>query len=205
MILISRIYNILFFRPFIRFKLKKAGKNLKIGHNSEFYNPQFFEIGNDFFSGPYSYFVTNKNNPVKIGDSVMFGPFCKIIGGNHDLKYNKNHMRFNSKIDHFHAEIVLENGVWVGANTTILSNTKLSEGAVVGAQSLVNKYVPPYTISAGCPIKIIKPRFDSVQELKEILTNVNSKYSIEEIQDIYTKYNFSLKWKRLEIYSTKQV
>jgi hypothetical protein len=41
--------------------------------------------------------------------------------------------------------------------------------------------------------------------LKEILTNVNSKYSIEEIQEIYSKYNFSLKWKRLEIYLTKQV
>lgn len=193
MILISRIYNRLIFRTFVRFKLKKAGRNIKIGHNSEFYNPNYFEIGDDFFAGPYSYFVTNKNNPVQIGNSVMFGPFCKIIGGNHDLKFNKNHMRFNSNIDHLHSEIVIEDGVWVGANTTILSNTKLSEGAVVGAQSVVNKYIPPYSIAAGCPVRIIKPRFETWSELKEMLSNVNSNYSIEEIKEIYSKYNFSLK------------
>lgn len=45
-------------------------------------------------------FGINKNNPVTIGNHVMFGPRCMIIEGNHDYTFKENHMIFNKQIDH---------------------------------------------------------------------------------------------------------
>ena len=60
-------------------------------------------------------------------------------------------------------DIIIENDVWVGARSTIMSGVKISNGAVVAAGSVVTKDVPPYTIVGGNPARIIKYRFDESQ------------------------------------------
>lgn len=184
-------YNRLFYKPFIKTKINKVGSNFKLGHNSEILSPKNFFIGNDFYAGPFSYFSTNDNCPVIIGNAVMFGPGCKILGGNHDIKYNKNHMYYNTNIDHMNSKIEIEDGVWIGANSVILSNAKISEGVIVGAMSLVNNFIPPYTITMGIPARKILRRFDKMEELIEMIKNVNSKYTFEEINKIYKSYNIN--------------
>lgn len=47
-------------------------------------------------------------------------------------------------------------GVWIGARAIILKGVTIGEGAIVGAGSVVTKDVPPYTIVAGNPAKIIR-------------------------------------------------
>lgn len=194
MILFSRIYNVLFFRNYLRLKLKKCGLKFKIGHRSEVYNPQMFSIGNYFFAGPYSYFVTNSDNPVVIGDYVMFGPFCKIIGGNHNTKYTDNHMYFSNDTSHCQTTIVIEDGSWIGSSTTILSGCYISEGAVIGANSLVNKFIPPYTIAVGSPVKKIFPRFDKKSDLENLLKNTESKYNSSQIIKLYKDNNIEFNY-----------
>jgi acetyltransferase-like isoleucine patch superfamily enzyme len=189
--ILALIFNKFIYRNIIKRKLKKVGSNFRFGYSSELLNPQFFEIGNNFFTGPYTYFVTNRNHLVTIGNDVMFGPFCKIIGGSHDSKFTKNHMMYNHDIEHAKSEIILENGVWVGSETTILSKAFIGEGAIVGAKSLVNNYIPPYCIAVGNPAKKIIKRFDNKKDLIELLKNVKSKYSFEEINSIYNKFNIS--------------
>lgn len=56
-------------------------------------------------------------------------------------------------------DIVIENDVWIGAKSTIMSGVKIQNGAVVGAGSVVTKDVPPYAIVVGNPAKIVKYRF----------------------------------------------
>lgn len=189
MILVARLYNLFFYRPYLKIKLKSCGANFKIGHRSEVYNAKYFSFGSNFFAGPYSYFVTNSNNPVEVGDFVMFGPFCKIIGGNHNTKYTDNHLYFCKDTSHTKSTIKVENGCWVGASATLLSGCHIGEGAVIGANSLVNKYIPPYTIATGSPIKKIYPRFDSKIELENVLRNTNSKYQVDDILKIYSNNN----------------
>jgi acetyltransferase-like isoleucine patch superfamily enzyme len=46
--------------------------------------------------------------------------------------------------------------VWIGANVIILKGVTIGEGAIVGAGSVVTKDVPPYTIVAGNPARIIR-------------------------------------------------
>lgn len=59
--------------------------------------------------------------------------------------------------------IVVENDVWIGAKSTIMSGVKIQNGAVVGAGSTVTKDVQPYTIVAGNPAKVVKKRFTDRQ------------------------------------------
>lgn len=54
------------------------------------------------------------------------------------------------------APIVIQDHVWIGMNVMVLKGVTIGEGAVVAAGSLVNKDVPPYSLVAGVPAKVIK-------------------------------------------------
>lgn len=188
--LIDMIINKYFYRPYLSRNLKNVGINFKLGFMSEINKPEFFSIGDNFYSGPFSLFSTNKNNPVFIGDNVMFGPKCNIQGGNHDFSY-QGFMRFNSNIDHMNSVINIEKGVWVGANTTIVSGADIGEGSIIGAMSLVNKKIPPFIIAAGNPAKVIRSRFSSVKQLEKTLCATNSVYSLADILSIHKSIGLS--------------
>lgn len=52
--------------------------------------------------------------------------------------------------------IVIENHVWIGTKAIILKGVTIGEGAIVAAGSVVTKNVPPYSLVAGNPAKVIK-------------------------------------------------
>lgn len=176
----QKLFNRLIYRPWLRWKLAKVGDNFRLGHSSVLLNPGRFSIGDHFFSGPFSYFGTNNNNPVYIGDYVMFGPGCTIQGGNHDVQY-PGFMRLNQRIDDSNGIVKIGHGVWIGAQSTIVSGADIGEGSVVGAMSLVNKPIPPYVVAGGVPVRIIKPRFSSLIQLNSTLQATNSKLNLEDI------------------------
>ncbi|MDB5137974.1 MAG: thiogalactoside acetyltransferase [Mucilaginibacter sp.] len=45
---------------------------------------------------------------------------------------------------------------WIGVDAMILKGVTVGEGAIVGARSVVTKDVPPYTVVAGNPAKVVK-------------------------------------------------
>ena len=47
----------------------------------------------------------------------------------------------------------------IGANTSIMDGVEIGDGAIIAANALVNKNIPPYTIVGGVPAKFIKKRF----------------------------------------------
>jgi acetyltransferase-like isoleucine patch superfamily enzyme len=67
-------------------------------------------------------------------------------------------------------DIIIENDVWIGAKSTIMSGVKIGNGAIIAAGSVVTKDVPPYAIVAGNPAKVVKYRFseDQINKLLEI-------------------------------------
>lgn len=65
-------------------------------------------------------------------------------------------------------ESVVGNDVWIGCNAVIMRGVTIGDGAVIGANSVVTKDVPPYAIVVGSPARIIKYRF-SAEIIKELL------------------------------------
>lgn len=63
---------------------------------------------------------------------------------------NKDWKNVNTK------PIVIEDKVWIGFSVTVLKGVTIGEGAVVGAKSVVTRDVPPWTVVAGNPAKIVK-------------------------------------------------
>ena len=67
-------------------------------------------------------------------------------------------------------DVIIENDVWIGTDSIILSGIRIGNGSVVGARSVVTKDVPPYAIVAGNPAKVIRYRFEErvIEELLKI-------------------------------------
>lgn len=78
---------------------------------------------------------------------------------------------------------IIGNDVWIGYRAVVLSNVTIGNGAVVGACAVVTIDVPPYTLVAENPARIIKKRFDDNQ-IDELLKIRWWDWPIEEIQDI---------------------
>jgi acetyltransferase-like isoleucine patch superfamily enzyme len=60
-------------------------------------------------------------------------------------------------------DITVENDVWIGAKSTIMSGVRIHNGSIVGANSTVTKDVPPYAIVVGNPARVVKYRFNERQ------------------------------------------
>lgn len=56
-------------------------------------------------------------------------------------------------------DIVIGHDVWIGRGATILSGVRVGNGAVIGAAAVVARDVPPYSIVAGNPARLIRERF----------------------------------------------
>lgn len=74
-------------------------------------------------------------------------------------------------------EIVLGNHVWVGHKTTILYNTWIGDGCIVGANSLVKSKIPNNCMIAGTPAKILRKNVAwSQKQLKNGLDDLEEEY-----------------------------
>lgn len=67
-------------------------------------------------------------------------------------------------------DINIGNDVWIGTGATIMSGVTIGHGAIVASGSIVTKDIPPYSISAGIPARVIKFRFseDQIHQLIQI-------------------------------------
>src|SRR5699024_10581268 len=60
--------------------------------------------------------------------------------------------------------VIIEDDVLIGANVVILEGVRVGKGAVVAAGSVVIDHIPPYTVVAGIPAKVIKQIDEKTKE-----------------------------------------
>lgn len=90
---------------------------------------------------------------VSIGNNVLIGSGCLISDSDSHpliLEDRYDHSKLISK------PIIIEDDVFIGARAIILKGVTIGKGAVVGAGSVVSKDVPPFTVVAGNPAKVVK-------------------------------------------------
>ena len=113
-----------------------------------------------------------------IGDRLIIGRFCQIAAGAEFVMNGANHQMNAVTTFPFYTlegwdmappplsalpikgDTVIGNDVWIGQNATILPGVHIGDGAIIGANSVVGRDVPPYTVVAGNPAKEIRKRFD---------------------------------------------
>ena len=91
---------------------------------------------------------------ITVGPDAIFGHSVSILTGTHDV--NKFGAERKQAIPREGRDIVIGEGVWVASNATVVGPSTIGEHAVVGACSLVQGDVEPYTVVAGVPAKEIK-------------------------------------------------
>ena len=167
------------------------GKKAVIGDFSRIRNCQIADFCSidrqnfvmDSAIGGYSY-----TGPWNMIFKCSIGKFCSISYGvtigppEHNYKLLSTHpFIYRSKYDlfdddesieeqRFEKKLIIGNDVWIGCNSVIARGITIGDGAVIGANSFVNRDVPPYAIVGGSPAKQIKFRFsdDIIKKLKEI-------------------------------------
>ncbi len=135
------------------------------------------------------------------GDKLIIGKFCAIAKGVEFIMNGANHRMCSATTYPFNimgngwekatpqlsdlplkGDTVIGNDVWIGQNVTVLPGIHIGDGAVIGANSVVTKDVPPYYIVGGNPAEIIRKRFDD--ETVEFLLNLKWwNWSAEKIFD----------------------
>lgn len=165
----------------------------QIGKNVKIYKPSFI---NKTEIGDYTYISTNANISVtKIGKFCSIGPNLFCGWGIHPtngistspMYYSTRLQNGVSLTDKDKIEerklITIGNDVFIGANVTILDGITIGNGAIIGAGAVVTKDIPDYSIAVGCPIMIIRYRFndDQIAALKRIQW---WKFDEDKLQDV---------------------
>ncbi|MBM4085349.1 MAG: acyltransferase [Planctomycetes bacterium] len=174
------LMRFLYYEPMFRARCDHVGRRLTLiggipqiaGHLKVF-------VGDDVTMHGVTSFVTTKaaDDPVlEIGDGtyvgyqvtvsagkrVTIGKHCliadRVLIADHDghpLDYDRRVAGCPVDTEDIHP-VVLEDGVWVGSRAVILKGVTIGRGAVIGANSVVTKDVPPFTLAAGCPARVIR-------------------------------------------------
>lgn len=92
---------------------------------------------------------------VLIGDSCRIGHGSMLISSNHTFEDLTRPIRLQPLTA---VGVQLEEDVWLGAKCIVLDGVTVGRGAVVGAGSVVTRDIPPFSVSAGNPARLIRSR-----------------------------------------------
>ena len=161
--------------------------NVKVCEGCRFYFDS--EIGEYTYIGRYCDITR-----AKIGRYCSIGNFVVIGGGEHRTDRISTNINLYPDSDKSYEladrDLVIKNDVWIGTNAVIRRGITIGNGAVIGANSFVNKDVPDYAIVAGTPAKIIRYRFSDeiIEELLEVRWWEKDKAeAIRTIQELESK------------------
>lgn len=164
---------------------KKIGKNCLISKKASFYGISNISIGDNVRIDDFSIVSGN----VEIGNYVHISAYVALYGGEgiiiSDFCGCSARTTIYSAVDDFSGDymigpmvpeeltnvtggnVILEKYVQLGANTVVMPNLTIKEGAVTGSCTLVRKDLDPWTINIGIPSKVLKKRNDKVKVLSQ--------------------------------------
>ncbi|MCQ9281076.1 acyltransferase [Priestia aryabhattai] len=167
---VKKAFNKLALVPGLKSSFEKCGHDVRVSYGCDIKGAKNIVIGNHSQIGPHALFWSTRAK-VYIGNYVLLGPRVTIITGDHRTDMVGKHISEvtdNEKLVEHDADVVIKDGVWIGANVTILKGVTVGEGCVIAAGSVVTKNTSPYGIYAGTPAKKIKDRFTPEQLEKHL-------------------------------------
>jgi acetyltransferase-like isoleucine patch superfamily enzyme len=189
----------------INFLIAKFFKKIRLSaiKNSIIHKSSKVESGTLFYNsemGKYSYCgydceIIN----AKIGNFTSIANNVVIGGANHPMDwvgmspvFYEGRDSITKKFSKFKLDepkvCHIGNDVWIGRSSIVLSGVSISDGAVIGAGSVVTKDVPSYAIVAGNPAKFIRSRFDD-ETINQLIKIKWWSFSDSKLQSIAHTYN----------------
>lgn len=112
-----------------------------------------YRIGSDVYIGEDLIIIDelDEDGYLQIGDRVALAERVTLV-----IASRPNFSRIAEYAPTAHGPITIEDDAWLGTGCIIMPNVKIGRGSVVGAASLVNRDVPPFTIVAGIPAKPLR-------------------------------------------------
>lgn len=92
---------------------------------------------------------------LEIGPDVLIGPHVKLLSAGHQVDGGERRINRNAIT---RAPVRVGEGAWIAAGAIVLPGVTIGEGAVVAAGSVVRRDVPPETIAAGVPARLLRRR-----------------------------------------------
>ena len=121
-----------------------------------FINPPFYcdygnhiKVGKNFFANYNCTFLDVAT--ITFGDNCLLGPNVAIYTAGHPVHPHSRNSRYEYGI-----AVTIGNDVWLGGNTVVCPGVTIGDGCVIGAGSVVTKDIPPYSIAAGNPCRVIR-------------------------------------------------
>jgi putative colanic acid biosynthesis acetyltransferase WcaF len=155
-------FSLIFFKsswvPFSFFKVfilrifgAKIGKSVVIKPNVNIKYPWKLSLGNHVWIGE-NVWIDNLDNVV-IGNNVCISQGAFLLCGNHNYK--------KESFDLITKPIIVEDGVWIGAKSTVLLGVTANSHSILSAGSVTSKNLEPYSIYKGNPAEKVSIRIIS--------------------------------------------
>ncbi len=126
----------------------KIGKGVMIKPRVNVKYPWFLEIGDYAWIGELVWI--DNFDLVKIGSNTCVSQGTMLLTGNHDYK--------KTTFDLMIGKIILEEGVWIGAQCLVGPGITCHSHAVLGAGSVLTRDIPAYQIWRGNPAEFVRNR-----------------------------------------------
>jgi putative colanic acid biosynthesis acetyltransferase WcaF len=126
----------------------RIGEGLVIKPGVRIKNPWRLIIGDHCWIGE-SVWIDNLAN-VEIGSHVCLSQSAMLLTGNHDYTQSSFGYRLG--------EIVLDDGVWIGARATVCPGIRCGSHSVLTVNSVASSHLEPYIIYSGAPAKALRER-----------------------------------------------
>ena len=126
--------------------------------------PVYFDYGCNTtfgrFSGANFNFTCLDVCPVRIGDNVMIGPNVTLTTPMHPLLPEDRNVRQRQDGSYYNLEyakpITIEDNCWLASNVVVCGGVTIGEGSVIGAGSVVTRNIPPHSLAAGNPCRVVR-------------------------------------------------
>lgn len=93
---------------------------------------------------------------VTIGNDVSITANCAIVDTTHPFDDVPRDVKVGSLIQNDDAFVEIGDGTFLGFGTVVLPNVRIGKGCVIGANSVVTRDVPDYSVAAGAPARVLR-------------------------------------------------
>jgi acetyltransferase-like isoleucine patch superfamily enzyme len=143
----TRLYR---FKAFLlRLRGFQIGNNVRVVSSVKI-KLKHLSVGDNTFIG-HETLIIGGDVLVQIGQNVDIAPRCVIVTGTHEIGDSTHRAGKGKSLN-----IIIGDGTWIGANSTILGGVCIGQGCIIAAGSLVCENIDNNCLVAGVPAKVIR-------------------------------------------------